>query len=84
MKKFLYKDYNSALGILIDVRHPLDYQKDPTPGSINIYADKLLANYKNMLNYDKKYYIVCNQGHLSHRVVTMLEYLGYDVTQIIK
>ena len=34
----------------------LDYKDDPTPGSINIYADKLLMNYKMLLDYKKKYY----------------------------
>ena len=57
MKRINLSDYNSNLGILIDVKHPLDYKDDPTPGSINIYADKLLMNYKMLLDYKKKYYI---------------------------
>lgn len=84
MKKILYSEYNPNMGILIDVQHPLDYKKDPTPNSINIYADKILMNYKVLLDMNKKYYIICNKGTLSGRVVSMLEYLGYDVTQVIK
>lgn len=53
MKRINLSDYNSNLGILIDVKHPLDYKDDPTPGSINIYADKLLMNYKMLLDYKK-------------------------------
>lgn len=84
MKRISLKDYNSSMGILIDVQYPSDYMKNPTPNSINVYADDLLLNYKRMLDYNKKYYIVCNKGRLSQRVVAMLEYFGYDVTQVIK
>jgi len=83
MKRIGYNEYNPKMGILIDVQHPLDYKKNPSSG-INIYADKLLMNYKNLLDYNKKYYIVCSKGHLSRKVVAMLEYYGYDVTQVIK
>lgn len=83
MKKINIKDYNKNMGILIDVQHPEDYQKHPTPSSINIYADRLLMNHKAYLSYNKKYYIICRKGHLSMRVVAMLEYLGYDVTQVL-
>ena len=84
MKRISLKDYNSSMGILIDVQYPSDYMKNPTPNSINVYADDLLLNYKRMLDNNKKYYLVCNKGRLSQRVVAMLEYFGYDVTQVIK
>lgn len=84
MKRIKLNDYNPSMGILIDVKHPLDYKDDPTAGSINIYADKLLMNYKLLLDINKKYYIICSKGTLSRRVVAYLEYLGYDVTQVIK
>lgn len=84
MKRIMYSEYNPSMGILIDVQHPLDYQKDPTLYSKNVYADKLLMNYKTLLDRNKKYYIVCSKGTLSRRVVAMLEYLGYDVTQVLK
>ena len=41
-------------------------------------------NYKVLLDRDKKYFITCNRGTLSKKVVNMLEYLGYDVTQVLK
>ena len=40
--------------------------------------------YKMLLNYKKKYYIICSKGTLSSKVVAYLEYLGYDVTQVVK
>lgn len=84
MKRILLSEYNPSLGTLIDVQNPLDYEKTPTPGSINIYADKLLMNYKKNLDITKRYYIVCNKGFLSRKVVSILEFYGYDVTQVIK
>lgn len=84
MKKIMYSEYNPSMGILIDVQHPIDYKENPTPNSKNMYADKLLMNYKTVLDKNQKYYIICNKGTLSRRVVAMLEYLGYDVTQVIK
>ncbi len=84
MKKINYNEYNPSMGILIDVQHPLDYKKNPTLNSKNMYAEKLLMNYKILLNKNEKYYIICNKGTLSKRVVAMLEYLGYDVTQVVK
>lgn len=79
----MISDYNPSMGILIDVQHPEDYKKNPTPNSKNMYADKLLLNYKTVLDKNQKYFIVCSKGTLSRRVVAMLEYLGYDVTQVI-
>ncbi len=83
MKRINLSDYNPGMGILIDVQHPLDYKKNPTQGSINIYADKLLMNSKAYLDFGKRYFIICNKGFLSRRVVAYLEYLGYNVTQVL-
>ena len=83
MKRIKLSEYNPSLGILIDVQHPEDYKENATLGSINIYADKLLMNPKAYLDYKKRYFIICNKGHLSGRVVAYLEYLGYNVTQVM-
>ena len=83
MKRIKLSEFNDTMGILIDVQHPLDYQKHPF-SKINIYADKLLMNYKSCLDYQNKYYIICEKGYLSNKVVAMLEYFGYDVTQVIR
>ena len=65
MKRIKLSEFNDTMGILIDVQHPLDYQKHPF-SKINIYADKLLMNYKSCLDYQKKYYIICEKGYLSN------------------
>lgn len=84
MKRIHLSEYTPNMGILIDVQHPDDYLENPTPGSINIYADKLLLNYKTKLDPTKNYYIVCNKGYLSRKVSSILEFYGYNVTQVIK
>ncbi len=84
MKRIKLSELNYQDGILIDVQHPDDYLLHPSIGSINIYADKLLLNYKTILDKNKKYYIICNKGYLSRKVVSVLEFYGYNVTQVIK
>lgn len=84
MKRIKLSEYNPSMGILIDVQHPEDYKAHPTPESINIYADKLLMNYKKILDPTKRYYIVCEKGYLSRKVTSILEFYGFNVTQVTK
>ena len=82
MKSIDLKDYNVNMGQLIDVRHPLEYNKGHDPRSINIYADKLLTSPSKYLNKTSTYYIICEKGILSLRVVRMLTILGYKALQV--
>lgn len=82
MKIISIYEYNESLGKLIDVQHPLDYKQKHDPRSINIYADKLIMNHKKYLNKTERYYIICEKGKLSKRVVSTLNYYGYDVVQV--
>ncbi|MBE6148441.1 MAG: rhodanese-like domain-containing protein [Firmicutes bacterium] len=82
MKTISIYDYNESMGKLIDVQHPLDYKKKHDPRSVNIYADKLIMNHKKYLNKTEIYYIICDKGRLSKRVVTTLSYYGYNVVQV--
>ena len=84
MQTIKLSEYNSNMGQLIDVRHPLEYANSHDPRSINVYADKLIMNYKRILDRNKTYYIICDKGHLSKKVVYNLTYLGYKVVQVIK
>lgn len=83
MKTIYLKDYDVSMGLLIDVRHPLDYMKSHDKRSINIYADKILFDPKKYLDKSKTYYIMCKTGYLSKRVVSNLSYLGYNVVQVL-
>ena len=84
MKRIDLNVYNSTMGTLIDLSDELTYNKNPYPGSINIPYQKLLLNYKQLLNKNKKYYIMCSKGIHSRKVVSILEFYGYDVTQVTK
>lgn len=77
-------DYQEFMGLLIDVRHPLEYSQNHDSRSINIYYDKLLRAPSKYLNKNIKYYIICDKGHLSKKVVNNLSYLGYNVIQVLK
>ena len=83
MKRIKLKDYNSSMGILIDVRSKKEFEKNPLDGCINIFADKLIMNHRNYLDKKNKYFIICEKGYSSKRVVGVLELYGYDVTQVI-
>lgn len=83
MKSIYLKDYNESMGILIDVRHPLEYMKSHDKRSINIYADKLIFDHKKLLDKNKTYYIMCKAGYLSRKVVSNLSFLGYNVVQVL-
>ena len=82
MKRLNIKDYYKNMGTLIDIQHPLDYEVFHHPDSINIPYEKLMLNYKTLLDKNKRYFIVCNKGTKSRKAVSILEYYGYDVTQM--
>lgn len=82
MKTISIYEYNERMGKLIDVQHPIDYKKKHDPRSINIYADKLIMNHSRLLNKNERYFIICEKGRLSKRVVTMLSFYGYNVVQV--
>ncbi len=82
MKRLDIKDYNKNKGILIDIQNKIDYNDYHHPDSINIPYETLLLNYKTLLDKNKKYYIVCNKGVKSRKAVAILEFYGYDVTQM--
>lgn len=84
MKRIDLNVYNSTMGTLIDVSDEITYKQNPNPGSINIPYEKLLLNYKELLNKNKKYYIMCLKGVHSRKVVSILEFYGYDVTQVMR
>lgn len=84
MKRIDLNIYNKNMGLLIDISDPVTFQEKKVPGSINIPYQKLLLNYKELLDKNKKYYIMCNKGIHSRKVVSILEFYGYDVTQVIR
>lgn len=84
MKRIDLSTYTPNMGTLIDLSDAITYQEDHYPGSINIPFQKLLLHYKELLNKNEKYYITCKKGIHSQKAVSILEFYGYDVTQVTK
>ena len=82
MKRLSIKDYYKNMGTLIDIEQPIDYATFHHPDSINIPYEKLMLNYKTLLDKNKPYFIICSKGTKSRKAVSMLEFYGYDVTQM--
>lgn len=83
MKKIDIKSYNKAMGTLIDLSSPETFIMKHHPDAINIPYQKFMLYYDEYLKKEKPYYFTCTKGIHSNRVVRMLEYFGYDVTQAI-
>lgn len=81
MKKILLKDYNSHMGVFININYN---DKNIVNGSIHIPYENLLINHKELLDKSKKYFIYCNGGVKSKKAVNILEFYGYDVTLVYK
>ena len=71
------------MGQLIDLSNPLDYEQKHDPRSKNIPYQNLMLHYKEYLEKNTPYYLICSKGFHSSKAVSILEYLGYDVTQVI-
>ena len=84
MKKIDQDVYNVGMGTLIDVSDEITFKENPTPGAINIPYQKLLLNYKSLLEKNRNYYIICKKGIHSRKVVSILEFYGYNVTQVTR
>jgi len=82
MKRLNIKDYYKSMGTLIDIQNPIDFMEFHHPDSINIPYEKLMLNYKTLLDKNKPYFIVCYKGTKSRKAVSILEFYGYDVTQM--
>lgn len=82
MKRLNISNYFKNMGILIDIQNPQDYLIYHHPDSINIPYERLMLNYKEILDKNKTYYIVCSKGTKSRKAVSILEFYGYDVTQM--
>ena len=82
MKRIPLKEYQSYMGTLIDLSDPITYKERKIAGSVNITYDKLMLHYQEYLKKNTPYYILCSKGIHSKRAVSILEYYGYDVTQV--
>lgn len=77
------KEYNHNLGPLIDVEDANFYKMKHVEGAINIPFSELSYNFQNLLDKNRHYYIYCNAGNKSRRIVAILEIYGYQATQVL-
>jgi len=82
MKRISIHDYHENMGTLIDLGDVVTYEKRKRPGSINLTYDKLMLHHQEYLKKGVPYFILCTKGIHSRRAVAILEYYGYDVTQV--
>ena len=83
MKRIHLKEYNKSMGILIDLSNPQDFLINNFKDAVNIPYQRFMLYYDKYLNKEKPYFFICTKGLHSGRVVRMLEYFGYDVTQVL-
>lgn len=83
MKRIQLRDYETSMGTLIDLSSPYDFVINQYPGAINIPYQNFMLYYDKYLKKENPYFFICNKGIHSGKVVSMLEYLGYNVTQVI-
>ena len=83
MKRIMIGEYNKSMGTLIDLSGQQDFILNHHPDAINIPYQKFMLYYDKYLKKKEPYYFICSKGLHSGKVVRMLEYFGYDVTQVV-
>ena len=83
MKTININEYDQSLGPLIDIEPKEVYNQKHISGAINIESSLLLYNRQKLLDKNKTYYIYCQGGRKSRRVVNILDAYGYNVVQVL-
>ncbi len=73
--------YNSIN--IIDIRDEISYLKGHIINSKNIPANMLIRNPEKYLNQKEIYYIYCQSGKTSDKVVNILNSQGYHTCNIV-
>lgn len=67
---------------IIDVRNSQSFNNNHIPNAINIPYEKLLLYPNNYLMYGKTYYIYCQKGIASKKIVSILNKMGYSTINL--
>ena len=67
---------------IIDIRSNSKYNLGHIHGAVNIDSYELINNTNKYLRKDEKYYICCDSGVSSKRVVSILNNMGYNTVNI--
>lgn len=84
MKKIHINEYHKGMGTLIDLSSEQDFLLKHHKDAVNFPYQKFMLYYDRYLKKGIPYYFICSKGIHSGRVVSMLEYFGYDVTQVLQ
>ena len=69
--------------IIIDIRSLEKYNDNHVPGAVNIDYNLLISNPYKYLDKNLSYYIYCQKGLTSRKVVDLLRRCGYNAFSII-
>lgn len=67
---------------IIDIRSKIEYQYGRIPTAININHISLITTPENHIRKNQIYYIYCNSGISSNKVVELLNQKGYNTVNI--
>lgn len=67
---------------IIDIRSSQSYNNNHIPGAINIPYEKLIVKPDAYLSFAKTYYIYCQKGISSKKVVSILNRMGYHTFHV--
>jgi rhodanese-related sulfurtransferase len=68
--------------IIYDIRNKEEYNKYHIKNSINISFDIIYISYSTILNTFDTYYIVCEEGYRSKKLVKHLSKKGYNIIYV--
>lgn len=84
MKRIKVSEYNKSMGTLFDLSSSETFLSSHHPDAVNFPYQKFMLYYDQYLKKETPYFFICSQGLHSGKVVRMLEYFGYNVTQVVK
>jgi rhodanese-related sulfurtransferase len=67
---------------IIDIRSSQSYNNNHIPGAVNVPYEKLLLYPDTYLSARTRYYIYCQKGVTSRRLVSILNKKGYHATSL--
>lgn len=68
---------------IIDIRPVQKYNDNHIPNSINIEFDKLISDPGKYIKKNEVYYVYCQKGISSRKLVNYLRSLGYNVFDVL-
>lgn len=77
------KQMNLEKLFIIDLRAKEDFDNGHIPYSCNIPHTELIINHQKYLDKKEVYYLICDEGHVSQNVITMLSPYHYLLISII-